>query len=221
MQATLRQLGGSFRGPADVQNIVNQLQRSLGLNEVSITGIPAGTHFAHILTEADYRMKLIGLNLEQLPVPVTTYVDRLTASMTSSNALVRWYFVPDYEAVSVSEDGNAFRMVGQGVKLVGEDELVSSDGTRKRAGGRANSASRAFTTDFTKKFRLIADRSPVYSQLRNLVDLTIAAAFSSGPRSVSERPTGTWALCRRGQIACGRVRRAASSRDGGNGYSQR
>ncbi len=177
MQKTLKQMGGSFSGPQDVPVIVNLLRQSLGLNEVTITGIPAGTHFAHVLTEADYRMKLIGLNMEVVPVPLTTYVDRLTASMTSSNALIRWYFVPDYEAVSVSEDGNAFRMVGQGVKLVGADELVNSDGTRKQAGGRANSASRAFTTDFTKKFSMIADRSPVYSQLRNLVDLTIAAAF--------------------------------------------
>ena len=176
MQQTLRQLGGTMSSARDIPIIVNALRQSLGLNEVTIKGIPAGTHFAHLLTEADYRMKLIGIGLERPPVPMTTYISKASASGASSNALVRWYFVPDYEAVASSEDGNALKLVGQGVKLIGEDELVSRDGTR-RAGGRANMASKAFTTSFTKKFRQISENSEVYSQLRNLVDLTVAAAF--------------------------------------------
>jgi hypothetical protein len=68
-------------------------------------------------------------------------------------------------------------LVGQGLKLVGEDELVNADGTRRVKGLSSNPASKAFTNDFTKKFNAIADHSPVYGQLRNLVDLTFAAAF--------------------------------------------
>lgn len=177
MQKTLQQLGSNFRGPGDIPVIVNSLRQALGLNEVTIKGIPATTHFAHVLTEADYRMKLIGIGLEQPPVPMINYVSRLTTAMTSTNALVRWYFVPDYEALAASEDGHAMKLVGQGVKLVGEDELVSSDGTRKSSGRGANPASRGFTSEFTKKFRQISENNVVYSQLRNLVDLTIAAAY--------------------------------------------
>jgi hypothetical protein len=91
--------------------------------------------------------------------------------------LVRWFFVPDYQALAVSEDGHAMKLVGQGVKLVGEDELVNRDGTRTRTGGAGNPASQGFTQEFTKKFTAISENSVVYSQLRNLVDLTIAAAF--------------------------------------------
>ena len=177
MQQALKQLGGNYRSPADIPVIVNSLRQALGLNSVTIKGVPAGTHFAHVLTEADYRMKLIGIGLEMPPVPMTNYVQRMTAAMASSNALVRWYFVPDYEAVASSEDGLALRMVGQGVKLVGEDELVNRDGTRKISGRSANAASRGYTTEFTKKFAKIAENNPVFSQLRNLIDLTIAAAF--------------------------------------------
>ena len=176
MQQTLQQLGGTFN-QRNIPLIVNSLRESLGLNDVTIKGIPAGTHFAHVLTEADYRMKLIGIGLEAPPVPMSTYVSRLTTAMTSTNALVRWYFVPDYEAIATSEDRHAMKMVGQGLKLVGEDELVGQDGTRKSSGRGANRASQAFTTDFTKKFRLISEVNPVYSQLRNLVDMSIAAAF--------------------------------------------
>lgn len=177
MQQTLQRLGSNFRGPADIPVIVNSLRESLGLNEVTITGIPAGTHFAHVLTEADYRMKLIGIGLEVPPVPMKNYASRLTSVMTSSNALVRWYFVPDYEALAVSQDGMAMKLVGQGVKLIGEDELIERDGSRKQSGRATNPASRGYTMEFTKKFPMIADQSPVYGQLRNLIDMTIAAAF--------------------------------------------
>ena len=34
------------------------------------------THFAQVLVEADYRMKLIGIGLEQPPVRMVSYVDR-------------------------------------------------------------------------------------------------------------------------------------------------
>ena len=43
----------------------------------------------------------------------------------------RWYFVPDYECVRVAGDGLAMEIVGQGVKLVGEDEVVSANGQRQ------------------------------------------------------------------------------------------
>ncbi len=177
MQATLQSFGGKFGGPGDVPRVVNSLRQALGFNEVTITGIPAGTHFAHVLTEADYRMKLIGIGLEAPPVPMATYISRLTVAMAAGNSLIRWYFVPDYEAIAESEDGLAMQLVGQGVKLVGEDELVARDGSRQSSGRKANGASRVFTGEFTKKFKQIADNSAVYGQLRNLVDMTIAAAY--------------------------------------------
>jgi hypothetical protein len=176
MQQTLRQLGSNFSSSSDVAIIVRSLQQALGLNTVTLKGVPAGTHFAHVLAEADYRMKLIGIGLEPVPVPMQNYVDRLQASMTSTNALMRWYFVPDYQAIAVSDDGQAMQMRGRSVKLVDEAELVEATGKRKST-GRANPASRGFTTDFTKKFDQICRVQPVYAQLRNLVDLSIAAAY--------------------------------------------
>lgn len=176
MQETLKQIGSTYQ-PNQVPTIVNALRQSLGMNDVTLEGVPRTTHFAHVLTEADYRMKLIGIGLETPPVPMTTYIQKLGSSVVPNNALIRWFFVPDYNAVACSEDGHAMQMVGQGLKLIGEDEQVNRDGSRKVKGGSANPASKAFTTDFTKKFEAIAAQSPVYGQLRNLVDLTIAAAF--------------------------------------------
>ena len=82
------------------------------------------------MVEADYRMKLIGIGLEQPPVRLKSYVARANPRQIARNALQRWYFVPDYQCVRVSDDALAMELVGEGVKLVGEDEVVAKDGSR-------------------------------------------------------------------------------------------
>ena len=70
----------------------------------------------------------------------------------------------------------AMELVGDGVKLVGENELVSAEGQRQGA-GRSDAASQAFVNAFTKQYSELAERSPVYAELRNLIDLAVAAAY--------------------------------------------
>lgn len=179
MQNFLRQLGSTFMAgqeQAVAQQVMQGLPASLGMQNISIEGISPKTHFAQVMVEADYRMKLIGIGLERPPVRMVSFVDKATPAQVSRNALFRWYFVPDYQCVRVAEDDLAAELVGDGVKLIGEDELVSAQGGRTRA-GKASMASQAFCNSFTQKYSQLADRSPVYAQLRNLIDLAVAAAF--------------------------------------------
>ena len=175
----LQSVGTTFAAgqqQATVPRIVEGLRSSLGMQNVTITGVSSKSHFAQVLVEADYRMKLIGIGLEQPPVRITTIIDRLNPSQVSRNALFRFYFVPDYNCVRVSEDGLAMELVGDGVKLLSEDEMIAEGG--KRVGtGRTNPASQAFVTSFTQRYPVLAERSPVYAELRNLIDLAVAAAY--------------------------------------------
>ncbi|NIP84382.1 MAG: DUF1598 domain-containing protein, partial [Planctomycetales bacterium] len=168
----------SLRGvtPRDIPQIATRLRAQLGLQDVVIHGVSPKTHFAQVLVEADYRMKLIGIGLEQTPVRLATYISKASPGAVARNALKRWYFVPDYQCVRVSDEGMAMQLVGDGVKLLGEDQLVAADGSR-RAGGRFDRASEVFTRSFTEKYPQLAARSPVYAQMRNLIDLAVAAAF--------------------------------------------
>jgi len=175
MQAFLSQWGGRAT-PADTQAIVEGLRTSLGLQKVRVLGVPPNTHFAHVMVEADYRMKLIGIGLERPPIRMASYVDRANPATVSRNALQRWYFIPDYECVRVSDDQLAMELIGKGVKLVGSDEVVQADGSRIVSRVR-DRASQAFTHTFTAKYPQLAARSPVFAQLRNLIDMAIAAAF--------------------------------------------
>jgi hypothetical protein len=152
------------------------LRQSLGLHNVSVYGVSPKTHFAQVMVEADYRMKLIGLGLERPPVRLVSYVARANPAQVSRNAMQRWFFTPDYQCVRVSEDQLAMELVGDGVKLVGEDEVVTADGQRK-AVARSNKASHDFVVAFTKQYPELANRSPIYAELRNVIDLAVAAAF--------------------------------------------
>jgi len=163
--------------PNDPQPFVEALRNSLGYQLVSINGVAPKTHFAQVMVEADYRMKLIGIGLERPPVKLVSYVDRAKPGEVSRSAMQRWFFVPDYKCVCQSDDKLAMELIGDGVKLVGENEVVMGNGERKGATGRGNKASQDFVVGFTKRYPELAERSPVYAELRNLIDLTIAAAY--------------------------------------------
>jgi hypothetical protein len=160
--------------PDDAEMIVNGLRTNLGMQNVRIGGVAANTHFAQVLLECDYRMKLIGLGMEKPPVKMISYVERATAS--SNNALERWYFIPDYNSARVASDSLGLELVGDTVKLVSENQVVNNDGSRVATQGK-NKASELFTTTFTKKYPELAAKLPVFAEMRNMIDMAIAAAF--------------------------------------------
>ncbi len=175
MQEFLRRIGRVNPNISE-QGIVRGLKESLGLQMISITGVSANTHFAQVLVEADYRMKLIGIGLERPRTKIPSYVELANPRTVSQNALQRWYFVPNYECVRMSEDQNAMELVGDGVKLIGENEFVAGDGTRVEAKTQ-NPAAKKYVDTFTAKYPELAAELPVYAQLRNLIDIAVAAAF--------------------------------------------
>jgi hypothetical protein len=176
MQQYLNSLG-TFATPAMTQSIVEGLRTRMGYQNISVSGVSPKTRFAQVMVEADYRMKLIGIGLEKPPVKLVSYVDRARPNEVGRNALQRWYFIPDYQCVRVSADYQAMELVGDGVKLVDENELVAASGQRQVNGSVINRASQAFVTGFTKIYPELADRAPVYADLRNLIDIAVAAAF--------------------------------------------
>jgi hypothetical protein len=176
MQQTVAQIGRVI-SPGDERRVAASLRQALGLQTVSVQGISPQTHFAQVLVEADYRMKMIGIGLEHPPAPVKipSYAMRADGR-GSSNEMQRWYFVPDYKCVRVAKDGFAMEMEGWGVKLVGQSEVVQHGGVRQQAAGESK-ASKEFCTAFTEQYPKLANVEPVYAELRNLIDIAVAAAF--------------------------------------------
>lgn len=156
--------------------IATGMREALGMADVRVFGVPADTHFARVLVEADYRMKRIGIGLEPPPVRLASYLDLLGTMSVRQAALERWWFVPDYRCVRVTADKLGMELVGQGVQLLCEEKLIGQDGQLK-SGAQSNRASERFTAGFTQQYPELAARSPVFAELRNLIDLSVAAAF--------------------------------------------
>ncbi|GIW94892.1 MAG: hypothetical protein KatS3mg110_2933 [Pirellulaceae bacterium] len=159
-----------------VDRLVAEMKQVLGPQRVTVSGVSDKTHFAQVLVEADYRMKLISIALERPPVDIGSYAERALRRGAARNALARFYLTPNYECVRVSEDGLAMRLEGEAVRLMTEQELITAQGQRVQTGG-ADPSAEAFARAFTEHYPALAARVPVFAQLRNLIDLSIAAAF--------------------------------------------
>jgi hypothetical protein len=156
--------------------IAKGVHDSLGMANIHVYGISNKTHFAQVLIEADYRMKRIAIGLERPPVRMTTFIDAVRAPRHLT--LQRWWFTPNYDCVKVTEDRLAMELVGQGVQLQSQDKRIGTDGRLSDAlGPKPSKAAQLYTKAFTAKYPEIAAASPVYAQLRNQIDMLVAAAF--------------------------------------------
>ncbi len=193
--------------------IAEGMRNSLGLAPVRVFGVPPESHLAQVLIEADYRMKLIGLGLERPPVRLASYFELLSGGNIRAGALQRWWFTPNYECVKVSADRLAMELVGEGVQLLAESKLIGPDGQLKSA-HPGNRASDTFAEGFTRKYAELAQRAPVYAQLRNAVDLLVAAAFLQQQGCAAGR-LEDGRLRQRVSHAPANARRAPAGPDGG------
>lgn len=174
MQQFIKEFG-RHDGPGRREAFIKGLRKSLGYQTIRVDGISPNTHAAVVMVAADYRMKRIGIGVETAPVPITTFISK--AKPGASNAVYRWYFVPDYKSVVMTEDKTALELIGEGVKLVAEDELVDAiTGKREAKTGKVDGASRAFANSFTQEYPKLAKKSLVFAQLRNFVDMLVCAA---------------------------------------------
>jgi len=175
-QDAYRQVKAQYQGPHQANDIARVFSNAIGDQMISIRGVSPKTRFAQVLTEADYRMKLYGIGVEEPPVRITSFIKVAKPTSVRKNSLQRWFFQPNYDCVKVNEDQTAMQLEGSGVKLVGEDESVSAAGNRQRQ-GKANKATRTFCNSFTKNYEALSRKETLYGELRNMIDMSIAAAF--------------------------------------------
>jgi hypothetical protein len=145
------------------------------MQDVTLTGVPQDSRYARMMVAADYRMKRYGMKLEPAPVKgLPSYLDLVRSA--NSNMTPRWWMACDYEPVLRSEDGLAWELRGQGVKVLTEDEFVAEDGTVKQSGKTSGPAER-WAQMMTEKYEELSVREPVFGDLRNLMDLAVTAAI--------------------------------------------
>jgi hypothetical protein len=91
-------------------------------------------------------------------------------------SVLRWWFALKYDTIARSESRDAFELVGQGVRVLSENEMLAEQGQRVHTGA-SDPLNRQFAESFTSNFAELAKKYPVYGELRNIFDLSMAVAL--------------------------------------------
>ena len=170
---------GPLRSSRATARFAEELGRRMGEQDVVIRGVPADSHAARVIVEADYRMKLVGIDRLEAD-GVKSYFD-LLAEMPSKQVplkALRWWLTMNYDAVLHSADRTAFEFSGSSVLCQSEDEFVNGDGSRAGT-GTSDLVNSRFAREFTAKYDELAVTDAAFADLRNLFDLSLAAALLS------------------------------------------
>lgn len=145
--------------------------------KVSVYGIPFNSRFAHIMFDADYRMKRLADGTEEIngvynikKLTLGEWSRELAAGTISPavrSSMTRFWFYPGAHTYDSTQ--GAVTLVSTAVKLLDEDQHVSRQG-ELTASNEVNAMSRKFACDFSRLYPAIAkeERFRIYAELANL-----------------------------------------------------
>jgi len=158
--------------------IMKGMEQAMGQQQIKLTGIPKGSHFARVLVASDYHMKSIAMNLQKSPVNgLPGFLDLMSAKRTKlTNMMPRWWLACNYEPIQRSEDSLVWEIRGPGVKALTEDDVVGDNGALQ-ATGKKNPVAQQWADLMTKHYEELSKKNPVFGELRNIMDLCVVAAL--------------------------------------------
>jgi hypothetical protein len=150
---------------------------AMGMQQITVEGVPATSHFAQVLVAADYRMKCLGMNLQAPPhgVKLPSYLQMLPSN-SSIVGTPRWWMEPKYDPLVRDKDGLAWELCGASVQTLTEDSLFGASGQRQST-SKANPLAKKWAENMTDQFDALALAEPVFGELRNCMELAIVGAL--------------------------------------------
>jgi len=155
------------------------LQASLGTQDVEFFGIEPNSHVARVLLVADYHMKLIGMGLAKSVDGVISYLQSVKIEADGSvppMSVLRWWFAMQYDPVTTTAERDVFRLQGLGAKVLSENELLAARGQRIHT-GQSDELNGRFASSFSAAFEQICQQYPLYTELRNVLDISMVLAL--------------------------------------------
>jgi hypothetical protein len=165
--------------PGERGDWLEGLQASLGKQDVHFFGIAPDSHVARVLLVADYHMKLIGMGLADGVDGVTSYLKTVQVGADGSlppMTVLRWWFAMQYDPVTTTAGRDVFQLHGLGAKVLSENELLAARGQRVHT-GQSDKLNRRFASSFSEQFEAISQKYPLYTELRNVFDLSMVVAL--------------------------------------------
>ncbi len=150
------------------------IEKAMGPQQITLTGVDPSSHFARVMVAADYRMKRYGMDLEEAPVAgLKSFIDM--NGRGGGNMMPRWWMACNYEGVAKSEDGLAWQLRGQGVKAMTETDFIENG--KVTGTGKKDDIAQKWADNFTAKYDELSTKDIVFGELRNLFDLCVIAAI--------------------------------------------
>ena len=146
----------------------------LGHWNVTLFGLPATSHVALRVTDADFQMKRVNLGLRR--TGIRGFKSQLQLMKPGDNSMRRYWFAPRYEPIERSTDGDVFRLSGPRLQLMSQEELTDANGNRSAAAFREVSTE-AYTRQFNKHLPELCQRIPAFAALQNVFDLAVTSAL--------------------------------------------
>ncbi len=174
-------------------NFAKKCQEALGLQDAVFHGIPLDSRVARVILEADYRMKLIGIDKLDAGPHIPSYFDLLTPQAIQKNPpkldALRWWMTMKYDAVLHSPSRTVFEIQGPSVQCLSENELIEKDGNRIHT-GQADPINQLFAQNFTQHYAELAQQDLVFADLKNVFDLSLVAALMLRERLITDTQRG-------------------------------
>ena len=169
------------RGPLEptaVKAWVNQLSNKLGPQDIELWGVPRDSRVARVVTEADYRLKMIGIGKLEGGSHVPSIFELMTVEEQKSSKLdaLRWWLTMKYDAILHSPDHNVFEIQGPSVQCLSENQFLTERGERVGT-GQSDTTNRTFAANFTQHYAELAQRDIAFADLQNVFDLALVAAL--------------------------------------------
>jgi hypothetical protein len=164
------------QGADEAQAVANERAKVLGMQRISVRGVPENSHFARVLVAADYRMKRLAMNFEPSPVRGLPSYLQMTPASARSVQTPRFWLEPKYDALLRDADGTAFELCGAGVKAMTEEDFFNAAGNVKHS-GKASPLAQKWADMMTEKYAELATADPIFGELQNCMDLAVIGAL--------------------------------------------
>lgn len=165
--------------PAGIRRWAGQIEDLLGLQDITVYGVPANSRVARVLVEADYRMKLIGVGELDGTSNIPDYFDLLRKNPELAKGgldAMRWWMTMNYDEVLQSENGDVYQIRGSAVQCLSENQFLTETGQRVST-GQAEPVNRQFASNFTQHYQELAQQDPIFADLQGVFDLALVAAL--------------------------------------------
>jgi hypothetical protein len=165
-------------GP-DPDVVLRGMEEALGPQTVRVGGVPGDSRFARVLVAADYRMKRIGMGLDESGVAGLPSYLALVPPGGRAASLPRFWLEADYEPIARDPDELAWQINGRRMKCVSENDIAGRGGIQRGAARRDPVAVR-WCEAMTTHYDALAAKQPVFAELVNCVDMAVVAALIRG-----------------------------------------